>query len=210
MRSPARKLKRSAVKNIVRFPPVKANDGKTILVESILESQYCLQLEFIEEVFTYFPQPKTFSVLCAGFQKTYTPDFEVHYVDGRKSYVEVKPAEKSEEEDYQTLFDSFRAALCGTGYNFEVVTDKDILIEPRLANYEILYRYRKRPLFDMRNLHKCAARINRDVPLGLLINTLEGSASLKEIYSWLALGYVQFAITSQSLDLNTRVHFNVC
>ena len=40
MNSPARKIQKSAVKNIVRFPSIKANDGKTILVESILESKY--------------------------------------------------------------------------------------------------------------------------------------------------------------------------
>lgn len=209
MTSPARKLKRSAVKNIVRFPPVKANGGKTILVESLLESQYCLHLEFNTLVKTYFPQPKTFSVLCAGFERTYTPDFEVHYVDGRKSYIEVKPKEVSEQEDYQLLFDSFRAALEGTGYEFEVVTESEIQEEPKLANYQQLYRYRKRPLLDMRNLHRCAIKVSQDISLGHLINRLKGSASLKEIYSWLALGYVKFEITSQILNTKSKVRFNV-
>jgi len=53
MKSPARKLKKSAVKNIVRFPSIKANGGKSILVESILESKYCLHLEFDSTVESY-------------------------------------------------------------------------------------------------------------------------------------------------------------
>lgn len=72
MNAPARKLKRSAVKNIVRFPPVKANGGRSILVESILESKYCLHLEFDSNVEEYFPQPKTFSLSIASELRSYT------------------------------------------------------------------------------------------------------------------------------------------
>ena len=50
MLEPARKIRRSSVKNIVRFPSVKSNGGKSILVESILESKYCLHLEFDKAV----------------------------------------------------------------------------------------------------------------------------------------------------------------
>lgn len=81
MNSPARKIQKSAVKNIVRFPSIKANDGKTILVESILESKYCLHLEFDTEVETYFPQPRKFEVSDNdGECNIYTPDFEVVYM----------------------------------------------------------------------------------------------------------------------------------
>jgi len=108
MNNPAREIKKSAVKNIVRFPSSKANDGKSILVESILESKYCLHLEFDSEVVTYFPQPRKFSIPDSeGDSNIYTPDFEVHYVGGARKYVEVKPFEYAQSEHYQGLFSRF-------------------------------------------------------------------------------------------------------
>ena len=87
MKTPARKLKKSAVKNIVRFPSIKANAGKSILVESILESKYCLHLEFDSTVESYSSQPQTFTFAVDDEQRTYTPDFEVRYVTGKRQLV---------------------------------------------------------------------------------------------------------------------------
>lgn len=112
MNAPARKLKRSAVKNIVRFPPVKANGGKSILVESILESKYCLYLEFDSSVEEYFPQPRTFTVSVGAELRTYTPDFEVRYVSGGRKYVEVKPSERAK---HLNRFDGERDQIKATG-----------------------------------------------------------------------------------------------
>lgn len=61
MNSPAHKIKKSAVKNIVCFPSINANEGKTI-VEPILGAKYCFHLEFDSEVATYCPQPPTFCI----------------------------------------------------------------------------------------------------------------------------------------------------
>ncbi|MCP5019758.1 MAG: hypothetical protein GY938_31405 [Ketobacter sp.] len=160
MSTPARKLKRSAVKNIVRFPPVKANGGKSILVESILESKYCLYLEFDSSVEEHFPQPRTFTVSVGAELRTYTPDFEVRYVSGGRKYVEVKPSERANSEHYQELFTGFEESLENTGASFLLVDETEIYQRPLLSNYEKLYQYRKRPTLDVRNLHRCAELIS--------------------------------------------------
>lgn len=121
MNTPARKLKRSAVKNIVCFPSVKANGGKSILVESILESKYCLYLEFDSNVEEYFPQPKTFDVSAGTEFRKYTPDFEVRYISGDRKYVEVKPLERAKSEHYQELFYDFEVLLENTDASFLLV-----------------------------------------------------------------------------------------
>src|SRR5688572_26059900 len=137
----ARKIKKSAVKNIVRFPPIKANGGKTILVESILESKYCLHLEFDPNVKTYFPQPKTFRIPSGDADTTtYTPDFEIHYVAGAKRYVEVKPAEYAALTHYQQIFVGFESELKKMNTTFLVVDEHDIYRQPLLSNYEKLYQ----------------------------------------------------------------------
>lgn len=209
MNIPARKLKKSAVKNIVRFPPVKANGGKSILVESILESKYCLYLEFDPSVETYFPQPRTFQVSVGTEFRNYTPDFEVRYVSGEKRYVEVKPSKRATEEYYQELFAGFKALLESTGADFMLIDEVEIYSRPLLSNYEKLYQYRKRPTLDLRNLRQCAECINLTIPLYRLIANLKDKASLREIYSWLALGYLTFDIHSEELSMSTEVNFDV-
>lgn len=209
MNTPARKLKKSAVKNIVRFPSIKANGGKSILVESILESKYCLHLEFDSSVKTYFPQPRTFSLSVNGEQCTYTPDFEVHYVSGVRKYVEVKPLERAYREHYQALFYSFENSLETRDADFLLVDEIEIYRQPLLSNYEKLYQYRKRPTLDMRNLHQCAEDIGVPMPLSRMIAKLGNRVSLREIYSWLALGYLKFDLNSEHLTMTTEVRFDV-
>jgi len=209
MNSPARKLKKSAVKNIVRFPPIKANDGKTILVESILESKYCLHLEFDPNVKTYFPQPKKFRIPSDDVDATYTPDFEIHYVSGARGYVEVKPAEYAAFKHYQQLFSRFETELQKINATFMVVNEREIYQQPLLSNYEKLYQFRKRPSLDMRNLYRCAAGTNLSMRLSHLIARLGDRASLREVYSWLALGYLRFDMNSEPLTLTTEVDFYV-
>lgn len=209
MNTPARKLRKSAVKNIVRFPPVKANGGKSILVESILESKYCLYLEFDSSVETYFPQPRTFTVSVGTELRTYTPDFEVRDVTGGRKYVEVKPSGRAKEEHYQSLFTSFEASLEDSSASFLLVDEIEIYRRPLLSNYEKLYQYRKRPTIDMRNLIRCAEGVNSGMPLSRLIAKLGNKASLREIYSWIALGHLTFEMHLEELTMSTEVRFDV-
>lgn len=211
MNSPARKIQKSAVKNIVRFPSIKANDGKTILVESILESKYCLHLEFDTEVETYFPQPRKFEVPDNdGECIIYTPDFEILYTSGVSKYVEVKPSEYSQTEHYQSLFSRFNNFLNGTNTDFLIVSEIEIYQQPLLSNYEKLYQYKKRPLLKMKNLKQCAEDIHDSMPLAQLVNRLGDRAHLREIYSWIALGYLRFDMNSEPLSMTTEVKFDVC
>jgi len=210
MNTPARILKKSAVKNIVRFPAIKANGGKTILVESILESKYCLHLEFDSSVATYFPQPRKFKVSDEDEENIYTPDFEVQYVCGDRKFVEVKPLEYAKSAYYQRLFSRFEASLQNTPMGFLVVDELEIHQQPLLSNYEKLYQYRKRPSLDMRNLHQWAESISVSLPLSRLVSKVGDQVNLREIYSWLALGYLRFDINSESLSMMTEVKFHVC
>lgn len=209
MAGPARKLKKSAVKNIVRFPPVKSNGGKSILVESILESQYGLHLEFNSEVSSYDPQPETFRVpLENGELVTYTPDFRVRYLSGAVIFVEVKPTDRTD-EDYRILFARFEQMLRPFNVGFELVDESVILLQPRLSNYELLYQFRKRPSLDMANLYGCSKTLKGAAPLSYVVQKLKGLATLREIYTWIAMGYLDFDMDAEKLTLATKVTFHV-
>lgn len=209
MNTPARKLKKSAVKNIVRFPSIKANEGESILVESILESKFCLHLEFDSNVKSYSPQPLTFTVSVDDEQRKYTPDFEVNYISGERKFVEVKPLEHAQKAHYQSLFESFESLLSDTDAGFYQVDEIEIYRQPLLSNYEKLYQFRKRPTLDMRNLHQCAEGIDVAVSLSQLVAKLRDRASLREIYTWLALGYLKFDLNAEYLTMETEVIFDV-
>ncbi len=61
----------------------------------------------------------------------------------------------------------------------------------------------------MSNLYRCAGTIIGKVKLSDLIVMLDGQATLREIYTWLALGYLQFNINSEPLTMATEVEFHV-
>lgn len=209
MATPARKLGKSAVKNIVRFPSVKSAKGKSILVESILESKYCLHLEFDRDVDFYSPQPRTFQLTEESNVGTYTPDFYVEYISGSRCYVEVKPRKFSESEHHQRKFQLIESLLSQQNIGFSVVNEQEILRQPLLSNLERLYQFRKRPSLDMGNLYKCAQKVSCQMPLSILVEKLGDHAQLREIYTWLALDYLEFDQANEALSFATEVHFNV-
>ncbi len=68
-----------------------------------------------------------------------------------------------------------------------------------LSNYvKKLYQYKKRPLLKMKNLQQCAEDINDFMPLAPLVRRLGDPAHLREIYSWIALGYLRFDMRALS------------
>lgn len=210
MSSPARKIKKSAVKNIVRFPAIKANGGKAILVESILESNYCYHLEFDPSVEEYFPQPQTFPIPDQNNDvNSYTPDFKVHYIDGTRKYVEVKPLEFAKSNHFQDIFSRFETYLSNSNVEFLQVDEFEINRLPLLENYKKLYQYKKRPSLDMRTLHQSAESIAFAIPLSILVSRLHERVRLREIYTWLALGYLRFDMETEILSMRTEVKFDV-
>jgi len=210
MPEPARKLKRSTVKNIFRFPSTKSGSAKNILVESYLEAKYCLHLEFDPRVTYYYPQPKTFEVdISAEKTRSYTPDFKIQFDTGELCYTEVKPNVIAQNDEYQVLFKRFSEMMAAKNIDFKVVGETEIDVEPILSNYKFLHRYRKRPALNKDKLVTCASEFPKTYSLTTLTELLSGLASTREIYSWLAYGYLKFDVANAKLNANTEVYFDV-
>lgn len=210
MPEPARKLKRSTVKNIFRFPSTKSGSAKNILVESYLEAKYCLHLEFDPRVTHYYPQPKTFEVdITAEKVRSYTPDFKIQFDTGQLCFTEVKPNAFSENGEYQVLFERFSEMMAEKNIGFKVVGETEIDVEPALSNYKLLHRYRKRPALNKEKLVACASKFPKTYLLTTLTELLTGLASTREIYSWLAFGYLKFDIANVKFNVNVEVYFDV-
>jgi len=212
-KNPARKLKASAVKNICKFPSTKSFGGPShlsfnmILVESLLEKDYCFHLEFDSNVLQYFPQPRKFflssQTLC---NRAYTPDFVVHYRDGRKAYIEVKKDSSALDKPYLLKLELAAIEMERDGYEFRLVEESQIRIEPLLSNLKRLQRYRKE---QDRNAESFV-RLRESVPHPETLSDLLGNPlgiKAETIYGLVATGRVKTNLSVARLSVNSEVAY---
>ncbi len=131
--------KPSANKNVSKFASQK--NRQSILGESPLERDCCLHLEYDTEVIAYESQPKGFYYELDGKKLPYTPDFLVHYVDGSRQFVEVKPYKFTLSLEFKREFKQKKIAAESTGIQLILVTDKQIRTGYYLKNCELIHRY---------------------------------------------------------------------
>jgi hypothetical protein len=141
---PVRKLSNSGTrKNIGYFSSLKMEDH--FWYESHLEMDYIYLLEIDWDVTAYRSQPFKIQYFYQGKERYYTPDFAVKRT-ARKQIVEVKPHSKVNSEKNQILFNQVASKCREEGWEFIVVTDEMIRVEPQLNNIKTLYYYAKAPL----------------------------------------------------------------
>jgi len=128
---------------IGKFPSIK--NGIMVWWESQLERDYHYLLEIDPDVISYQAQPVKIEYFSEGKIHTYTPDVRVTR-SGRKQIVEVKDEKKAKREEYVNLFRKIEPICREEGYEFVVVTDKEIRIQPRLNNVKFIYKYAKTPV----------------------------------------------------------------
>lgn len=129
---------RGGRKNIGKFPSRKA--CRPVWWESGLERDFLYLLELDSDVLSYSEQEVRIMYKLDGKRRHYTPDFMVIRVDKRQ-IVEVKPEHKASSDEYKRLFRIAKNICSRQGYDFVVVTEKIIRLQPRLDNVRLLYRY---------------------------------------------------------------------
>lgn len=133
-------------KNIGKFPSLKV--GRNVWWESLLERDYIHLLEFDPDVTKYEEQPIRVAYPLEGRACHYTPDFLVERRDGRRIIVEVKLKIKASTEDFRLFFLSAAPVIHKLGYEFVVVTEEMIRVEPLLENIKILWGYSRVAFFS--------------------------------------------------------------
>lgn len=212
-RKPARKIKASAVKNIFKFPSTKSfvdpchRSYQMVLVESMLEKDYCFHLEADSSVLRYFPQPKTFVINTPLLNnRDYTPDFEVHFRGGRKAYVEVKKDFSSLDAIYLHKLEMAAVEMRQAGYEFLCVDESQIRTQPLLDNLRKLQRYRAR----LTNYTGALTLLRNAVPHPKTLNDLIKNSlgiRLETIYKLIANGQIEAKLSEGLLTLDTEVHY---
>lgn len=106
--------------------------------EGAIERDYFFLLEIDPDVISYHEQPLKIEYVLEGKKHRYTPDLLVERRD-RRQLVEVTLRRKvaKREAEFRTI-----AAVCARhGYEFVVVTEEQIRLQPRLNNVKLLWRY---------------------------------------------------------------------
>ena len=131
-------ISRSTCKVVYKFPSIKL--GRMVYCESGLELDYAFLLDPDRGVISFQEQPGKIKYYLGGKLHRYTPDFLV-IRPHKKQIVEVKPRSKAFTEENRVLFGIIKAICLKSGYEFIVVTDKEIREGVRLSNVKALWKY---------------------------------------------------------------------
>jgi hypothetical protein len=121
--------------------------GRSIWWESQVERDYIYLLEFDPAVIFYEEQPLRIYYYSDGKERHYTPDFLVKRTD-KCLIIEVKSEDDAQKEENQRLFRIASAICARDNYEFVVVTDTMIRVQPRLYNIKLLTRYQRTSIND--------------------------------------------------------------
>jgi len=144
MSSPARIVtNKGTKKNIGKFFSQKMQTA--IVYESLLERDYMYLLEIDPAVKSYSSQPLNISYTIDNTQRRYTPDFLVERTS-KTQIVEVKPQQKLNSSENLARFSEIWRLFQKKNWEFVVITEEKIKVEPLLSNVKLLYRYAEQPL----------------------------------------------------------------
>jgi hypothetical protein len=176
----ARDITNKGSKKIIgKFPSYLM--GIIVMWESKLERDFLYLLEFDLDVLSYTGQPMRILYSCAGKVRRYTPDFLV-VRKHKRQIIEVKPLNRVSKGDNEQRF-RIISQVCRThGYEFKIVTDANIRVQPRLDNIKLLWKYARTPFHPQHQIY-CKALLGggKEICLGEVIQVLESKGVSRQI-----------------------------
>ena len=141
---PERKIPKNYRSVTGTFPSHK--NKRNIFYESLLERDFCLLLEFNDDVISYEEQPFRLYYKSANSKKRYTPDVLVHYkpsLNKLPCVFEVKMSDEIKEKKvfFEEKFNQIEKYINLNDLNFKMFTELEI-DEIYLENIMFLYRFR--------------------------------------------------------------------
>jgi hypothetical protein len=145
-RDPTRKGRRRGYTG--RFPSYRDTEDALLVFESLLELDLLVLLEADPEVSQIWPQPLTLGVHFSGHYYKTIPDFYSGQVTGERKLWEVRAASAVVTDDHEiqsaidAWYKSVEAQANRQGFEYYLVTEDDIRVEPRLSNSRHILRGR--------------------------------------------------------------------
>ncbi len=141
MSKPARSIHKKGRKNVIgSFMSAKMQ----VLVEweSQIERDFMYYLEFDYDVRGYTSQPTRYRYTREDKYKYHFPDFEIfRYSTPKRKFVEIKPLHVTKKTEFIEKTAAIKAQMHTDGFDYSVVTDSQLRVEPILSNLKLLYRY---------------------------------------------------------------------
>jgi hypothetical protein len=135
---PVRKVSNRGGNAIGRFPSTKM--GRMIAFESLLERDFIYLLDYDPAVDWFEEQPLSIEYTYETKLLHYTPDFHL-FECGRHVLVECKPERFVETEENRRKFAVAQEWCEKQGWEFRVLTDKQVRSGFRLQNVKLLAQY---------------------------------------------------------------------
>jgi hypothetical protein len=205
-----RRITNGGRKVIGKFPSIKM--GKMVWWESQIERDHLYLVEFDTDVLSYEEQPLKIRYYIDGEAHIYTPDLRVVRTF-KKQIVEVKDWESAQKDEYIELFRRVAPICQREGYEFVVVTDRDIRIQPRLNNIKLIYKYAKTPVTSVHQIHlyssfsDSAALTLGEITRGFASKGIPGSVVYAFIYRGiLSVDLMQPISPASAVQLSLPLH----
>src|SRR5258706_10995188 len=135
--------------NVCKFPSQK--NGRNIWTESIIELCFAQMCERDRNVISYSTQTARINYELDGRRRRYTSDFLIYRRDKRPLIVEVK-YERQITPWFDQLFRLVTVVCDRAGYDFLIVTERQIIVEPFLSNIKTLRYYSRTPILPYHQL----------------------------------------------------------
>jgi hypothetical protein len=192
-------------KNLGKFASVKT--GRVAWYESLLEKDFMYLLDYDRDVSYWHEQPLRIRFSHGAKVHRYTPDLEVHRA-AQKQLIEVKPKHEVDSGEWDVLFRAASSVCEQEGYEFLVVTDEIIRLQPRLENVKLLWKYARTPVLPQHQIicsELFQSRKDQPVTLDDLIQIFTSKQiPTQTLYSLLFWGALEFDLM-QPLDRDSRI-----
>jgi len=141
MSKPARSIHKVGRKRVIgSFMSAKMQ--RPVEWESQIERDLMYYLEFDDDVEMYSSQPVRYRYTLNDKYHYHYPDFKIIRRSTRKpKFVEIKPFNETQKPDFIEKTDAIKVQMKKDGYDYDVITDSQLQVEPILNNLKLLYRY---------------------------------------------------------------------
>lgn len=136
------------------------------------------------------------------------PDFLVSFVCGRKRLVEIKPSHKLARPLTQRKLQVARLFAAAQDWTYHVVTERELLAGPLLANVRLLGRFRQLqvdPIVLKRIEDSVAAEVMTLAELSRRIDSLDASALRAAVFHLVACGRLSLDVMKEPISPATLI-----
>ncbi|MBG6291072.1 hypothetical protein I5I61_26755 [Pseudomonas nitroreducens] len=134
---PGRKLRRGKYGKHVTSMPSRKN-GVYVMCETLLEAEFCLELERSSAVLRYLAQP--FTLRFKNSRKCYTPDFSAKLQNGIITIYEVKTDAALRDTPTLDRLLLLQETFASLGHYLEIIRESQFRNPIKMGNLQLLYQ----------------------------------------------------------------------